>query len=120
MRLFASLFLALLLAVSVRAQTTNVVELVPDGLAPSAAAFGQVLSASDDRILVGVPATGDVVSPGDASAFIFERRDGGWEQTAKLVPDQFSVRFGASVALDGDRAVVGAPHDGSNARSDRA
>ena len=49
------------------------------------------------------------------STYIFEWDGGTWIQTAKLLPDTSDVptysSFGSSVALDGDRAFVGATGD---------
>ena len=50
------------------------------------------------------------------SAFVFVRSDGMWSLDAHFLPDPtLPARFGWSVALQGDRALVGAPGDISNA-----
>ena len=54
------------------------------------------------------------------SAYVFVRGASGWSQQAKLlgVDSSPSDNFGFSVALSGDRALVGAPsHDGSGSNS---
>jgi VWFA-related protein len=47
------------------------------------------------------------------SAYVFERSGGGWRQQAKLTPTDGDAgdRFGASVAVDGSTALVGAFRD---------
>lgn len=79
-------------------------------LPASAQAFDEIgnsVAISGDRILVGAPSHG-VTNTG--AAFVFERSGGGWVETATLAAsDPFhSARFGISVAVDGDTAVVGA------------
>ena len=50
------------------------------------------------------------------SAYIFEKgSDGNWNETKKLSASDASVlRFGVSVAIDGNYAVVGASKNNSN------
>lgn len=45
------------------------------------------------------------------AAYVYERTDAGWRETARLVADEPSTmaKFGESVAIDGDRILVGAP-----------
>lgn len=47
------------------------------------------------------------------SAYVFERTDGGWSQQTTLTPDRTTSagRFGWSVALEDDTAVIGDPAD---------
>lgn len=72
--------------------------------------FGFALSLEGERLLVG--ARGAIVPFVDqGTAYVFDRSESGWSQTARLdlpTPAAFSY-FGASVALAGDRALVGAP-----------
>jgi hypothetical protein len=67
--------------------------------------FGGAVAISGDTILVGAPEAG----PG--SAYVFERDLGGpnaWGEAKKVLPIfNLGFDFGISVALDGDRAVVG-------------
>lgn len=68
--------------------------------------FGTAVAVQGDTILVGAP--GD--EPG--VAFVFRRSGGTWTEEAKLVPTSSNVAmFGASVALDNDRAAIGAPNE---------
>ncbi|RYD63806.1 MAG: hypothetical protein EOP83_11235, partial [Verrucomicrobiaceae bacterium] len=78
--------------------------------------FGAALAVSGTTLLVG--ASGDTSSYPyyndlDGSVFVFEESGDAWSQTAKLIdPDGADQDlFGAAVAIDGDRAVVGAPDD---------
>jgi len=70
--------------------------------------FGYSVALDGDRLLVGAIETGPYDAKG--AAYVYERQgDGVWVETAKLVPDEpqaFSI--GWSVALEGDRAVIGA------------
>lgn len=55
--------------------------------------------------------------PGAGAAYVYEERNGSWEQAAKLTEGgdaHSSNRFGADAAVDGDRAVVGAPDGPQN------
>jgi len=47
-------------------------------------AFGSTVAVSNNTIVVGVLGNGDGAHPG--AAYIFERREGGWSEVAKLVP----------------------------------
>jgi hypothetical protein len=72
--------------------------------------FGATVSIDGDRLAVGAPST--FWSSGEPGrVFLFERSAGGWIEVAQLTPQDSAVhdRFGLSVALDGERLVVGAP-----------
>jgi hypothetical protein len=78
--------------------------------------LGQALSVDGDTALVGAPGDSSAV-PGGGAAHVFVRDQGGpenWVETAKIQPSDSrdAARFGTSVALDGDVAVIGAPADG--------
>lgn len=66
--------------------------------------FGASVAASGSRLIVGAPGA----DGGRGAAYVFERRDGSWRQTAKLVSAarDDGAGLGATVALDGDRALV--------------
>ncbi|MHC4588306.1 MAG: FG-GAP repeat protein, partial [Planctomycetota bacterium] len=77
--------------------------------------FGGSVAVSGDVALVG--ASGDDVNGAQSgSAYVYRRSDWSWEEEAKLLAsDGFgSDQFGASVAVSGDMAVVGAPGDDDN------
>ncbi len=78
--------------------------------------FGQALSANGESVLVGAPGY-SAAAPGAGAAYVFIRDHGGpgnWGEAAKILPSdpRLAARFGSSVALDGDVAVIGAPGDG--------
>ena len=69
--------------------------------------FGYSVSVSGDRAIVG--ASGKASSAG--AAYVFERgADGIWTQEARLTPNDSTASdyFGCSVAISGQRAVIGA------------
>jgi len=74
--------------------------------------FGIDVALAGDRAVVGSYYDDDGGNEA-GSAYVFERTGSAWAQTAKLVSpapaDQ--VFFGSSVAVDGDRIVVGAPYE---------
>jgi hypothetical protein len=77
--------------------------------------FGCDVAISGDQIIVGAFGhNGSGAQQG--AAYIFSRQASGvWSQTAKLqaaLPASNS-EFGVTVDLDGDRAVIGAPNDGT-------
>ena len=74
--------------------------------------LGRSVSLSGDTALVGAWAE-DAKGKDSGSAHVFELGPGGWAHTAELLPTTLDPEdeFGTSVALDGDRALVGAPHD---------
>ncbi len=76
-------------------------------------AFGTSVAAADGAVLVGAPEDEDPNGFVGGSAYVFERGDGDWSQTAKLVPDDGEKLdfFGGSVALAGGVALVGAMFD---------
>jgi hypothetical protein len=72
--------------------------------------FGYSVSIDGDTAVVGAYKVDD---NGDDSgaAYIFDRNQvgGNWEQTIKIIPEESGDRFGWSVSVSGDTAVVGAP-----------
>jgi uncharacterized repeat protein (TIGR01451 family) len=78
--------------------------------------LGAAVAVSADTALVG--ASRDEITedyPDCGSAYVFVRAGTVWTQQQRLTGDveQGGARFGTSVALSGDRAVVGAPAPGS-------
>ena len=74
--------------------------------------FGAAVAVSGKRIIIGAPyATSPQKNAGDA--YVFEKRNGKWKQSAKLSPSDGNFRnmFGSAVAIDGDFAAVGAYRD---------
>jgi FG-GAP repeat len=76
------------------------------------AGFGGAVAIDGERLVVGAVSAPSGLQ-GQGAAYVFERLDGTWTQTAKLVPgDAFgNKQFGGSVALDGELVVVGQPQD---------
>ncbi len=73
--------------------------------------FGHAVALSGDRALVGAWGDDDL-GPFSGSVFVFERDGGGpWIEVAKLTASagQPDETFGFSVALLGDRGLIGAP-----------
>ena len=77
--------------------------------------FGRSVSLSGDRAIVGARGDDDNGSS-SGSAYIFRRVGTVWTQEAKLTASdgQAGDRFGFSVSVDGDRAIVGADGDDDN------
>ena len=67
--------------------------------------FGDSVAISGDTIMIGAP--GDI-SDGDGAVFVYEYDGVAWIQTAKLTISVTGFGFGDSVALEGDRALIGA------------
>ena len=81
--------------------------------------FGTSVAISGDTIVVGATGDDDGGS-GAGTAFVFDRQDGQWVETAKLIAADSSdrARFGAMVSIDSDTIIVGAPEEdekGTNA-----
>ena len=85
--------------------------------------FGDAVSISGDRALVGAPREDDV-GANSGSAYIFERDvDGSWVQVARLTAEDAAANdnFGGALSLSGDRAIVGASgNDDAGANSGSA
>ena len=74
--------------------------------------LGRSVAIDDDTIVVG--ATGDDdIGLGSGSAFVFQRIDGQWVESVKLLAGDGVgfERFGEMVAIDGDTIIVGAPDE---------
>ncbi|HVR35511.1 MAG TPA: hypothetical protein VMS21_06625 [Methylomirabilota bacterium] len=89
-------------------------------LAPSVRAssdyFGMAVDVDEDTIIVGAPhrnSSSGNTFPG--RAFVFVRNGGVWTEQSLLTALDGAGRdaFGSAVAVDGDRALVGAPWDNS-------
>jgi len=71
--------------------------------------FGISVSISGDYVIVG--AKGDDDPPDSGAAYVFKREGTSWTQQAKVKPsdaDPQGDKFGWSVSISGDRAIVGA------------
>lgn len=74
--------------------------------------FGQALAASGDTLVIGAPD-----EPSGGAVYVFVKRAGVWSQRALLRASnpRADARFGASVSIEGDTLVVGAPGESSSA-----
>lgn len=70
--------------------------------------FGESVSISGDTAIVGAQDDDDAVDS-SGSAYVFREINGNWQQIAKLTADDAAEndRFGVSVAIDGQTAVIG-------------
>lgn len=75
--------------------------------------FGLSVAIFQDLAIVGAPQTPESLNLGTATIF---KRDGfnTWIKQAQLTPESMDL-FGQALALSGDIAVVGAPHDNGRA-----
>ncbi|MEO7324657.1 MAG: FG-GAP repeat protein [Dokdonella sp.] len=90
-------------------------------------AFGRSVAVSGDTILVGAPLKAAAAgSFANGAAYAFVRNGTSWPQQAKLVASLSADgdSFGSSLAIEGERAIIGAPlaanHVGSAYVFDRA
>jgi len=77
--------------------------------------FGESIALDGNRMLIG--ATPLNPQPADGAVFYFTRGGSNWTQQAKLLAHDSNqdVGFGRAVAIDGTRAVIGAPGSGGAA-----
>lgn len=81
--------------------------------------FGQTVVLQGDHAVIGASAAGTGSSePG--WVYVFERSGGDWSQRGKLTPADVAAsdRFRTSIALDGDRLVLGATGVGNSPAHD--
>ncbi len=83
----------------------------PDGIGGDDSLFGYAVSIDGNRALVG-----GVGLVGVGAALVLVDSGNGWIEEAVLLPSDLESddRFGSSVSLSGDRALVGAPLDDDN------
>ncbi|QDV05808.1 hypothetical protein Poly30_13110 [Planctomycetes bacterium Poly30] len=78
--------------------------------------FARAVGLEGDLAVIGASkATG--MAPDSGAIYLFQRdANGAWTESQKIVADdgEAADRFGESVAIDGDRIVVGAPGDDDN------
>ena len=108
--IFLTLLSIGLLTGAARAQFSEVAKILASDAEPSDW-FGYSVSVSGDRAIVGTPSVFSFGVWTDGAAYIFERDGGGvWSEVAKIQASDAepSDRFGESVSISGDRAIVGA------------
>jgi FG-GAP repeat len=83
-----------------------------DEVSPLATGFGAAVAVGGGRVLVGAPFDRDVAS-GAGAVHVFAFDGSAWAREAKLVASdgRRDDLFGASVAIDGAVAVIGAPQN---------
>ena len=79
----------------------------------AAAGFGAAIAIGDGEILVGRTGGGvaGAIYPSPGSIYVFERGDDGWDFAYIITGDDVEIgdEFGAALAVDGDRLLVGSP-----------
>lgn len=76
--------------------------------------YGTAVAVSGDKLLVGAPDQ-SVSADFDGVVYAYQRVDGQWIKLPVVVPSDdagVSRRFGRSLSMWNDVAIVGAPHDG--------
>jgi len=83
--------------------------------------FGFSVAIDGDTAVVGTPYDDVGAKPDQGSAYVFTRSGTTWSQQAQLnaADGATNDRFGYSVAIDGDTAVIGAPYDDVGANPDQ-
>ena len=85
----------------------------PDGQDENS--FGESIAIDGDTIVIGAVSAGSTVDGIEGAAYIFTRTGEFWRDPVELTPANLEgfVQFGISVAIDGDRVVVGANLEGA-------
>ncbi|WP_437301409.1 hypothetical protein [Sorangium sp. So ce426] len=83
--------------------------------------LGESVAIVGDTAVVGAPLDDVDANTDQGSAYVFVRSETSWSQQAQLVAAGGATedRFGSSVAIAGDTAVVGAPFDDVDANTDQ-
>jgi hypothetical protein len=86
-------------------------KLIPDD-GETGSKFGSWAAIDGETVVLGAVGDRDPNGGGAGSAYVFSD-DVEWSQQAKLTPDDGNVgdRFGVTVAVNGQTAVIGAPED---------
>ena len=79
----------------------------------AAAGFGAAIAIGDGEIFVGRTGGGvaGAIYPSPGSIYVFERGNDGWDFAYVITGDNVEIgdEFGAALAVDGDRLLVGSP-----------
>ena len=77
--------------------------------------FGSALAFSNDTALIAAPDKTTIAGPAAGAVYAFVRSGAIWTEQSKMLAAQGDngARFGWSVAIDGDVALIGAPFDDS-------
>lgn len=71
--------------------------------------FGSSVAAQRDVVVIGAPRHQNEPEHANGTAYVYTRTGGRWIGKAKLVPSESTFQLGASVALSGHSAILGAP-----------
>jgi alpha-tubulin suppressor-like RCC1 family protein len=88
--------------------------------ARAGAHFGSAVALSGNQLFVGAADDENSdTSAGSGSAYVFQKTNGLWSETAKLQASDGASgdHFGATLSLLGDMALIGAPHHGHRGRN---
>jgi hypothetical protein len=78
----------------------------------SASSFGEAVAIAGDRVLVAAPRDSNANGQEAGAVFLYTYNGTAWQGQRFLAPDGVAGdHFGKSVAIGGNRFVVGAPHD---------
>ena len=104
--MFAAIVILVLIAAPAASATTTSLETLSDGNGMPGDEFGSAVATGPDRVVAGAPLADNAAG----AVFIYDRLPtGGWIGIKVVAADRRSGdQFGYSVALDGDRVVVGA------------
>lgn len=83
--------------------------MTPSGLGGINDEFGASVATDGETAIVGAPRAGGV---DEGAAYLFSNDGDSWSQQAEVTGDDSVSYFGVSVAVDGDKAIVGAPDEG--------
>lgn len=87
---------------------TRVQKIAGQGGAPNEL-FGYAFALDGDRVMIGAGAGADADGVSTGAVYVFERVAGTWTEVQRITPPSGTgARFGASIALSGDTAVIGA------------
>jgi len=106
----------LLVSLGLPAAAQNPLQLITASGGIDCEQFGHGLAVDGTRIVVGAAAAPDdpplPCASGPGAAYVFDRVGSSWVQTQRLVPPDGGPgdEFGNSVAVSGDRLVVGSEH----------
>ncbi|MEK7710872.1 MAG: FG-GAP repeat protein [Planctomycetota bacterium] len=114
LRIVPSIVMLPLLVVTVRGAaprtSTEIAKITSNDGIP--ANFSYSIAVSGDYLVVGAPAYSTQAGAGVGAVYVFHRSGSRWVQVAQLLVEdgaEYDV-FGASVAIEGDVVVVGAPY----------
>ena len=75
----------------------------------SGAMFGTSVAAQGNVVVIGAPRHQNEPEHANGTAYVYARSGGSWIGQTRLVPSESTFQLGASVALSGDTAILGAP-----------